>query len=257
MKKSVSQKRHEKEQQENLVFRRVLNVFLLGLVAECFLFFVYKGYAMGTVGSMLTWDPILRWTVKLGLVVAAAAGIAAFVLRKNKKARVPLTWVSGISLFLWLSSFMSVRFFNNSHGIIAMCVLVPVLTILGIVYLLFQLECFLSTVALSGSILTAWLLGVGAQGTIGILIKVGSVMAVLILAALLFLGIKAQKAQGKLGELQIFSADCKYTILYAALGVGMVCILAALLLPSISYYLLWILGVAAFGELVYFTTQLM
>lgn len=257
MKKSVSQKRHEREQQEDLVFQRVLNVFLLGLAAECFLFFIYKGYAVGTVSSVLTWDPILRWIMKLGLAVAAAAGIAAVVLRKNKKARIPLTWAAGVSLFLWMSSFMSVQFFNNSQGIIAMCVLVPALTILGIVYLLFQRECSLSTLALSGSILTVWLLGEGAQGTLGILIKVGSVMAVLILAALLFLGFKVQKAQGKLGELQIFTADCKYPVLYGALGVGILCILAALILPAYSYYILWALGIVTFGELVYFTTKLM
>ncbi len=257
MKKSVSQKRREKEQQENKALQRVLNIFLLGLAAECFLFFVYRGYAMGTVDSVLTWDPILRAISQWGLLVVVIAAVAAVVLKKNRKARVPLTWVSGVSLFLWVSSFMSVRFFNNSRGIVTMCVLVPALTILGIVYLLFQRECFLSTIALSGSILTAWLLGLGAQGTIGILIKVGSVMAVLILAALLLFSLKAQKAQGKLGELEIFTADCRYPVLYAALAVGLVCILAALVLPAYSYYILWVLGIAAFGELVYFTTQLM
>ena len=40
-KKSMSEKRAEREQAENQVLRRVFNVFLLGLAAEVYLFVVW------------------------------------------------------------------------------------------------------------------------------------------------------------------------------------------------------------------------
>ena len=43
-KKSISQKRAERQQQENQALSRVFLVFLLGLAAECYLFLVYRNY---------------------------------------------------------------------------------------------------------------------------------------------------------------------------------------------------------------------
>ena len=60
-KKPISQKRAERQQQENQVLQRVFNAFLLGMAAECYLFIVYRNYVTGTVPQMLTWVQILRW----------------------------------------------------------------------------------------------------------------------------------------------------------------------------------------------------
>ena len=37
-----------------------------------------------------------------------------------------------------------------------MCILVPILAVLALVYLLYQHECFLCTAALAGSMFTVW-----------------------------------------------------------------------------------------------------
>ena len=52
-KKPISQKRADREKQESQALHRVFNVFLLGLAAECYLLLVYRGYAMGTIDSLL------------------------------------------------------------------------------------------------------------------------------------------------------------------------------------------------------------
>ena len=52
-KKPISQKRAEREKQENQTLQRVFNVFLLGIAAECYLFVVYRNYVMGTAASLL------------------------------------------------------------------------------------------------------------------------------------------------------------------------------------------------------------
>ena len=52
-KKPISQKRADREKQENLALQRVFNVFLLGIAAEVYLFIVYRNYIMGTPDSLL------------------------------------------------------------------------------------------------------------------------------------------------------------------------------------------------------------
>ena len=68
-KKPISQKRAEREKQENLALQRVFNVFLLGMAAEIYLFIVYRNYVLGTPDSLLIWDEILRWGSLAGLVL--------------------------------------------------------------------------------------------------------------------------------------------------------------------------------------------
>ena len=68
-KKPISQKRAEREKQENQTLQRVFNVFLLGIAAECYLFVVYRNYVMGTAASLLVWHSVLRWAAILGVVL--------------------------------------------------------------------------------------------------------------------------------------------------------------------------------------------
>ena len=76
-KKPISQKRADREKQENLALQRVFNVFLLGIAAEVYLFIVYRNYIMGTAHSLLVWYNILRWGALAGLVLLLGAfGVA-------------------------------------------------------------------------------------------------------------------------------------------------------------------------------------
>ena len=51
--------------------------------------------------------------------------------------------------------------------------------------------------------------------------------------------------------------ECDYRVIYGVLAVAFVCVLAAMVLPSFAYYLMWVLGIALFAELVLYTTKLM
>ena len=83
-KKPISQKRADREKQESQALHRVFNVFLLGLAAECYLLLVYRGYAMGTIDSLLIWHQILTWGMYLGLVMLIA-GIAVGVAKRKDR----------------------------------------------------------------------------------------------------------------------------------------------------------------------------
>ena len=90
-KKPVSQKRAEREREENLTLSRVFHVFLLGLAAECYLFLVYRGYNMGSVDSLLIWHQILTWGTWIGLVMAIAGAAVGFVKRQDQRLRTGMT----------------------------------------------------------------------------------------------------------------------------------------------------------------------
>ena len=238
-KKPISQKRAEKEELENRALHRVFNVFLLGLAAECYLFLVYRGYAAGTIDSMLVWHQILTWGMYAGLVMLVAGAAVAFAKRQDARLRTGMLWLGGIGLFLALSGWVVTFFFDNNRGITTMCILVPILVVLALMF-------------------TVWLRGASAGSSrMGAAVIVGAVLGAVLLAAAAALTRKAQGDEGKLKGFQVFSLECDYRIIYAALGAAFVCVVLTLALPSIAYYLLWMLGILLFGELVYYTTKLM
>ena len=254
-KKPISQKRAEREQQENLALQRVFNVFLLGMAAEIYLFIVYRNYVLGTPDSLLLWHSILRWGSVAGLVLLVVGAVTAVVKRSDKRLRVPMILVAAVGLFLAVSGWVMTHFFDK--GVTTMCILVPVLTLLGLVFFLYQQECFLSTIAMAGALFTVWICGRGLDSSWRIAVIAGSVVAVVILAAAAFLTRKAQQNGGKLKGLQVFTLECDYRVIYAVLAVSAVAILIALLAPVAVYYLQWALGILLFAEMVYYTTKLM
>lgn len=255
-KKPISQKRADREKQENQALQRVFNVFLLGIAAECYLFIVYRNYIMGTPDSLLIWHSILRWGMLVGLVLLAAGAAVAWIKRTQPKLRTGMVLMAVIGLFLMVSGWIMTSFYDK--GVTTMCILVPVLTLLGLVFFLFQHECFLSTIAMAGALFTIWVCGSGLDSASWrIPVIVGSVAAVVILAVLAALTRRIQKDDGKFRGLRIFTPECDYRVVYGVLAVSAVAILAVLLLPAAGYYLLWVLGILLFAEMVYYTTKLM
>ena len=257
-KKPISQKRADRERQESQTLHRVFNVFLLGLAAECYLLLVYRGYAMGTIDSLLIWHQILTWGMYLGLVMLIAGVAAGIAKRKDSRLRKIMTWVAGGGLFLALTGWVVTFFFDNSRGITAMCVLVPIAVVLALVYLLFQPECFWCTLAVSCAMFAVWARGASADSAaFGMVVIAGCVVGALLLAAAAYLANKAQKDGGMLWGLRVVTPDCDYRVVYGVLAVALVCVALAAVAAPAAYYLMWALGILLFAELVYHTTKLM
>lgn len=257
-KKPISQKRADKEREDNKVLSRVYYVFLLGLAAECYLFLVYRGYAAGSVSSMLAWHNVLTAGKWLGLAALAAGAVGAYLKREDPKLRTILTWVGCVGAFFAVSGWLITNFFSNGEGVTMACVLTAVAAILALVFMLYQHECALTTAALAGAMSAVWARGGSFLSDIwAVPVVIGCVAGLAVLGAAAYLSNKAQKAEGKLWKTQVLSLECDYRILYAGLAVAAAGVLIALLVPSISVYLMWLLGVALFAELVYYTTKMM
>ena len=243
-KKPISQKRADREKQESQALHRVFNVFLLGLAAECYLLLVYRGYAMGTIDSLLIWHQILTWGMYLGLVMLIAGIAVGVAKRKDRRLRTIMTWVAGGGLFLALTGWVVTFFFDNSRGITAMCVLVPIAVVLALVYLLFQPECFLCTLTVSCAMFAVWARGASADSSaFGMVVIAGCVVGALLLAAAAYLVSKAQKDEGKLWGVRVLTPECDYRVVYGVLAVALVCVALAAAAAPAAYYLLWVLEI--------------
>ena len=242
-KKPSSQKRAAKERQDNRTLNRIYYVFLLGLAAECYLILAYRGFAFGNIGSTLAWNKFLNVAMWVGLALLAAGAGAAVWKKKDRKLRTIMTWAAGVGAFFFVSSWVMTRFFTNGLGVTAMCVLVPILAVLALIYLLYQHECAVSTVILGGAMFSVWLRGATVHSDYWrVPVIAGCVLVVLGLAAAMF---------------PVFSPECDYRILYGVLAAAAAGVLLVIIFPAISYYLMWVLGVLLFAELVYYTTKLM
>lgn len=254
-KKSISQKRALRKQQERAALGNIFNVFLAGLAAECVLFLIYRCYVGGSVQSFLMWDNILNVMIWVGLG-AFLGGIATAVVKKNDAKIRKIGLIVGFSsLFLSAVSVISTWFFDT--GVTALCIVVPVVTILGLVYFLYQRECFVSTTLLAGTLFTNWVCGKGIGGYWSTLVTVCALAVVVGLIALMILLNKIRKNDGILRETRIFHSGCDYRMIFA---VGLVCIAAILLavfVPSLTFYLTWALVIGLFAELAFYTTKMM
>lgn len=257
-KKSTSQKRAERTQQENQTLNRVFFVFLLGLAAECYLFLIYRNYAWGTVDTALAWHQVLKVSTWLGLVMLAAGVVVGILKRKDKKLRTIMAWIGGVGAFLTVSGWVSTHFFTGGAGVTALCILVPIVAVLALIYLLYQHECALSSVMLSGAMFSVWLRSASRDSSgWATIVLAGCIVVVVALLAVILLTNKARQGGGKLWGVRVFSPDCDYRIVFGVLAVAAAGVLLGAILPAICVYLMWALGVVLFAELVYYTTKLM
>ncbi|MDE7219923.1 MAG: hypothetical protein K2O45_09920 [Oscillospiraceae bacterium] len=258
-KKSISKKHADREKSENQTLNRVYYVFLLGLAAECWLFLTYRMWAASTLSAGLKWFTALQVLMWLGLAALVLGAAGAYFKRQNQKLRKILSWTAGVGAFFALSGWI-ITFFppGVSTGVTVMCILVPIAAVLALVYLLYQHECALCTVVLSGAMFSVWLRGASAASERwGLPVMAGCIVVALALGAAIFLTSKAQKDEGKLWKLRVFSVECDYRIVYAVLAVAAAAMLLTAFLPAATYYLMWSLGVLLFAELVFYTTKLM
>ncbi|MCR5825133.1 MAG: hypothetical protein K6G54_01060 [Oscillospiraceae bacterium] len=255
MAKNTMEKRKARREKSERNMNRAVLLLTAGLVAEWYLLMVDRYYARGTVSQVVTWYDALGVLVWVGLA-ALAAGVVLLVLRARKPWFARLGAVLAACGGFFAFSSMLMRQFYPA-GVMAMCVLVPVLLLLGIVYLFYQAEFSLQATALAMGIAALVLLGRSSSLTA----RACAVLALLGIAALLACALLLKKRGGvwKRGEreVRVLSAKADYRL---ALGVPALClvlVLVALVAPAVAFYATWVLSLAAFALAVYYTIRLM
>jgi len=251
-------KRAERLRKEQEAMNRVLNIFLVGIVAETYLLMMHKRLT-GSAAQMVSAAkalPVFGW---IGAVLAIAGLVLMLVKKADPKLR--KGGLAGLLTGAFLAVSSLLMYFAYPRAGQILCVLVPVVALLALVYYLFQREFFVSTVILGGTMFTLWVLGRGL-GTVNWNTKVivGAVVVLIGLAGAALLTRKVQKSDGKwIGkkEIAVFAPACDYKALYAVYAVAAVLIALALVMSSTVFYTMWLTGILIFVLAVYYATKLM
>ena len=252
-------KRAERMAKSDRNVNRAMILLMVGLIAEFYLLMVNNYFVKGAVGQVLTMMTVLK---VLGIAGAAlfGAGLVLWLMRKKWTRFAPAApWLLCAGFFFAMSSELMLKIYPQ--GTKAMCVLVPVAMLLGIVFLLYPREFSLQALALTAAMMAMYLIhrGGGSDTWRGLVIGC-SVFAALVIAALAVAVSKAGKNGGKLeklGDLRIVSVDGNYKLIYAVLAVCVAAIVIALFATGIAYYGLWVLAVGTFLLAVYYTVKMM
>ena len=227
---------------ESLAIRSLL----CGFAAELYLFIIRR-YASGTAMQMVAWNerylPIL---LGVGAAILAVSAIWIGVQRGDPFKRTIGLYLGAAGLFMALVSALGIwdiAFFDR------LIVLVPIATLLGIVWGLYDRECAVSLTALGVGISATWLFSRSMQ-PFSPFLTVSRVLAVLLLIALAALFYLLWK-----GNLKNFLRGGDSLLLYVSFALTFAGILASLVSVGAARYAMWALALAAFGLAVYYTVK--
>lgn len=248
-------KRIERREKSDRNMNRAVILLIAGLVAEWYLLMADRYYARGNVKQMLGWYDyfgVMRW---IGLAVFV---LGVVLLTMRGKNRLP-AWLG--TVLACLGGFFALTSEAMRHvyptSVTVLCVFVPVLLLLGIIYLFYQAEFSVQATALAMALFALALLS--RSGTK--LVKLCAVLALVATAALLAGTLLLKKNGGVLKlkdkKLRLFPADQDYRLTLGILALCIALVLIALFAPAVAFYATWALAVVTFVLAVYYTIKLM
>ena len=205
---------------------------MAGVIAEFYLLMVNNYYVKGGVGQVLTMMTVLQVIDYIGCALFGA-GLVVWLMRKKWTRFAPAApWLLCIGFFFAVSSILMLKVYPQ--GTTMMCVIVPVVMLIGIVFLLYPREFSVQAVGLTASLMAMYLIHRGSgSDTWGGIVTGCSILAICV------------------------SQDGDYKLIYAVLAVCALAIVAALAVSSIAYYGLWVLAIGTFLLAVYYTVKMM
>ena len=225
-----------------------MKFFLTGCVAELYLLIVQKYYIRGSDVQQIAWyDHYLWYLMGAGIAVLAVGVILSVLWKANQKKR-QLGWCTiGFGAFMAAASFL-IRSMNTT-AMTFLCVLVPVVMLLGIFWTLYDRECALSLTVLGSGLMALWVCNKALSNIFyGTYVKLAAVLFLVLLAVLAAL-IKTKK----LSRLLPASADPKPV--YVACVLSAIGLVIGFFSTTLGYYAMWALAVVVFALAVYYTVK--
>ncbi len=255
MAQNPNERRIERQEKSDRNMNRAVLLLIAGLIAEWYLLMADRYYARGTVTQFLKWYDffgVMRW---IGLLLLIA-GVVLYVLREKKPWFASLGGaLAAAGVFFAFSSFIMRHVFPTS--VTVMCILIPVLMVLGIVYLFYQTEFSVQATALAMALGAIALLSRSGSSRV----KACAILALIGIAALFAATLLLKKADGvfhaKGRRLRLFPAGMDYSLTLGVTALCLVLVLAGLFAPAVAFYAMWALAIVAFVLAVYYTVKLM
>lgn len=225
-----------------------MKFFLTGCVSELFLLIVQKFYIKGDALEQIKWYDHYLWYLMGAGAVVLALGVILSVLWKADTKKRSYGWiVTGFGAFVAVSSFL-IRTMNTT-AMTFLCVLVPVVMLLGIFWILYDRECALSLTILGAGLMALWICTKSMSNIfMGTYVKIGAVVFLVLLAAIAYL-VKSEKLT------KILPASSDPLPVYVACGLSALGIVISFFSSSLAYYTMWGMAVVVFALAVYYTVK--
>lgn len=189
----------------NEPMHNALKFFLAGCVAEIYLLVIRRFYVNGTANELLACDAALPYLMAAGAAVAVIGLVLGIVWRQQTKRRWIGWSVFAAGVFLGGSAWMIRTFYDSA--LTFLCVVVPVVMLLGILWNLYDRECSWSLTILGASLIALWVCRRVLDSIfLGTYVRIAAVVYIVVLIVAAFLTNKADKNGGKLGNLQVLTA---------------------------------------------------
>lgn len=238
----------------NEPMHNALKFFLAGCVAEIYLLVIRRFYVNGIANELLACDAALPYLMAAGAAVAVIGLVLGIVWRQQTKRRWIGWSVFAAGVFLGGSAWMIRTFYDSA--LTFLCVVVPVVMLLGILWNLYDRECSWSLTILGASLIALWVCRRVLDSIfLGTYVRIAAVVYIVVLIVAAFLTNKADKNGGKLGNLQVLTAGADPMPIYAACGLSVVALAIALFSSTIAYYAMWALAIVVFALAVYYTVK--
>ena len=232
-----------------------MKLFLAGCVAELYLLVIRRFYVSGTAQQLLACYAALLYVIYAGVAVLAVGLIMALTGKKHPK-QVRLGWsVFATGAFLAVSALL-VRTLGGS-ALTVLCVVVPVVMLLGILWRLYDRECAWSLTILAASLIVLWICRhlLGGSSMLSQLAMAGAVVYLILLVVAGFLTRKVDQNNGLLGKLRVLPATADALPIYVACALSFVAVAIALFSTTVAYYAMWALALVVFVLAVYYTVK--
>lgn len=233
---------------------QISRIFLAGFAAECYLLLIYNLFINANSATFFPMYYTLQVLQYAGLGII----LGSVVLLLIKKGGRLLPWyLAGGGAFLALASFCGLRYW----GVISvLCVVVPVAVLYVLAFFLFQRDFFLSSLILGGTLFSLWLCrkGLGTENW-NTPVTTGVFVVILLLACFLLLVSKAEKEDGLLHlgsrQLRLLPKQSSYALLYGCSVLSVAALVVSVARVALAYYAIWIVAVALFVLVVYYTIK--
>ena len=181
----------------NEPMHNALKFFLAGCVAEIYLLVIRRFYVNGTANELLACDAALPYLMAAGATVAVIGLVLGIVWRQQTKRRWIGWSVFAAGVFLGGSAWMIRTFYDSA--LTFLCVVVPVVMLLGILWNLYDRECSWSLTILGASLIALWVCRRVLDSIfLGTYVRIAAVVYIVVLIVAAFLTNKADKNGGKL-----------------------------------------------------------
>ena len=260
MAKRPIDKRAARMEKNNRNMNRASALLTICFLAEFYLLMLNNYFVRGTVDQVVASDNLLNVMKYVGF--ALAVGGAVMLWKRDQKSWFASVggWTLAVGIFFAFSSILMHTIYPG--GTTAMCILVPVIMILGIIFLLYQREFAVQAVALALSLTALVLLNRGHGSALwNTRVTVVAVLVLVLLAVALYLTARIRRNNGMIGSgektRRVFSPDADYRMIFGVLALCALVVVLATAVPTAAFYGIWLLAVVTFILAVFYTVKLL